>query len=555
MSPATPMIVRSDLRARAAYAEAAGIHRILPQGVAIPASVEDLSELVSWARSEGRALIPRGAGSSIAGGAVGREVIVDLRERMPRLLEIEPDRSVAHTSAGVTLGDLNQAAAHHGLRLPPDPSSAAWATVGGLVSCNAAGARSVKYGSIRSWVMEVEMVSSTGEVGWLTRRSGPASSTGKAAAQRAPGLAVVDQFDTEVAPLLLDRADLIRSRFPKVRKNSSGYALDRWLESRDPLDLLIGAEGTLGLITTITWRLDPVPAARSTSRIALRSLDDLEAAVRALLPLAPSAIELLDRTFIDLVRSAERTPDHPQVPSDTEAVLLAEFEGPDGLAVRGRMGDAARALRDLASDFLAALTPGEERRLWTLRHAASPILAGLPPDRRSMQVIEDGCVPVNQLGAYIRAIRGAAAEYGLTVVIFGHAGDGNVHVNVLPDLSRPDWLDRVTGLYQAVQESVLALGGTLSGEHGDGRLRAAWLGRLYGNDVVDLFRRVKTAFDPHGILNPGVKVGPESATFDHLKVGPDAVPLPADIVETLRQIERSGGYGRSRLEIADATPG
>jgi FAD/FMN-containing dehydrogenase len=542
MSPTTPELdlFRTDLRARSAYAEGAGIFRILPGAVAVPASVEEVRRVVDWARREGRPLVPRGAGSSIAGGAVGSGIVVDLRERMPRTLEVDPGNSSAITSANVTHGELNERAAQHGLRLPPDPSSGAWATLGGMVSCNAAGARSVKYGSVRGWVEGLELVTADGETGWLWRGG-----------RRGDGLQALERLAVGAAPAIRSAAELVRRRFPAVRKNASGYALDHWLGSGDDLDLLVGAEGTLALVTTVAWRLDPVPPARASMLVALGKLESLEEAVRALTALDPSAVELLDRTFLDLITLAATSVDLPEVPPGCQAILLVEFEGENGAQVRGRTGDAVRALGSLALDVVTALTPADERRLWTLRHAASPILASLPPDRRSMQVIEDGCVPLAALGEYVRSIREAASRESLTVVIFGHAGDGNVHVNVLPDLGRPDWAERVGRLYESVQASALDLGGTLSGEHGDGRLRSGWLVRQYGAEIVDLFRQVKTAFDPHGILNPGVKLDDGAPPLSRLKVGRDAAPIPDDIAQALGQIERSGGYALSRLEIAD----
>lgn len=529
---AEPACIRAEPRVRAAYSETAGIYRVIPAGVAFPGSIAELVELVRWAAATGTPLIARGAGSGIPGNALGEGIVVDLRERMPRRLEVNPVARTAVTSAGVTQQALNTIAASHGLRLPPDPSSSRWATLGGIVSTNAAGARTVRYGPARSWVDALEVVTAEGEVGWLER------------GVVADGRATVARFRREVAPDLRAAADTIRARFPAVRKNTAGYALDHWLRTGDDLELFIGAEGTLGLVTAVRWRLAPVPGARTGVRIALRSLDDLEPAVRALVALEPSAVELLDRTFLDLVG------DKAGDTHGAEALLLVEFERAEPQAARGAAGDAVRAVEGFATDIETALTPEEEQRLWSLRHAASPILASLPPERRSLQVIEDGCVPLPRLGEYVHAIRTAAAAQGITVVIFGHAGDGNVHVNALPEVSRPDWLARLEPLYREVSEAAIRLGGTVSGEHGDGRLRAPLLEALYGPEVVALFRRVKAAFDPRGIFNPGVKLPTGLPALGALKLGPEAAPIPDDIAGALREIERSGGYARSRLEIA-----
>jgi FAD/FMN-containing dehydrogenase len=177
------------------------------------------------------------------------------------------------------------------------------------------------------------------------------------------------------------------------------------------------------------------------------------------------------------------------------------------------------------------------------------MLARLGESRRSLQVIEDGCVPLGAMPEYIGAVRRAAERQRLQVVIFGHAGEGNLHVNLLPDLAEPDWQDRVAAVFEEVTEAVIALGGSPSGEHGDGRLRAHLLERVYGAEIVALFRRVKDAFDPKGIMNPGVKL-PDQRPFGHLKVGDGAAPLPPRIEAGLREIERSAGYSLSRLELA-----
>jgi len=564
-----PAFIQTDARVCAAYAESAGIYRIVPSGVAVPGSLADLRDLVRWANAGGHGLIARGAGSGIPGNAVGSGIIVDLRERLPRQLEVDPATGTALTSANITQAELNRAAQSHGLRLPPDPSSSGWATLGGMVATNAAGARTVRFGPVRPWVEALEVVTADGEVGWLERGKDLPAQSGPTAGVRPDrlgrhqdgrdgrGLAAIERFRGDAAPAIAAAKDSVLARFPRTRKNTAGYALDQWLASGDDLDLLIGAEGTLGFVTTIRWRLDPIPEARSGLRIALRSLDDLEEAVRALVGLNPSAVELLDRTFLDLVRQGTgHRPRAAGIPAAAEAVLLVEFERNDTASARGVAGDAVRAVRGIALDVETALTAEEETDLWALRHAASPILAGLPPDRCSLQVIEDGCVPLPRLGEYVRAVRDAARARQLTVVIFGHAGDGNVHVNVLPELARPDWRERITGLFWEVSAAALQLGGTVSGEHGDGRLRAPLLEQLYGAVVMGLFRRVKTAFDPRGIFNPGVKLGGEGSPIQRLKVGPDAAPIPESIAGAFREIERTGGYARSRLEIAsDAVNG
>ena len=546
--PSEPRIrgpFRTDERARAAYAEAAGIYRIIPRAVAVPADLDDLVALIHWAARERVPVVPRGAGSAMGGGNVGNGVVVDLTRMAGPALEVRPGERRARMRAGATLGELEAATAPHGLRLPPDPSSWRWATAGGVVSTNAAGARSVRYGSVRRWVEALTLVTADGEVTRLSRGGKQPSDTPAAALGR---------FQRDAAPAIRAATDAIAARFPRTRKSSTGYALDAYLRSGDVLDLIVGAEGTLGFVTEVEWRLDPTPLHRAGLRILLPDYRAIESLVTRLVELGAAAVELLDRTFLDLVAA------HGGALADTarspgvEAVLLVELEAANQDEIRELTASAVTVARVEGLEVDAALSPEGTTRLWQLRHAASPILAGLPPERRSLQVIEDGCVPVSRLGDYIAAIRRAASARGLTAVIFGHAGDGNVHVNLLPELARPGWERDVAALLEEVTEAVIRLGGVPSGEHGDGRLRAGFLERVYGAEIVSLFRDVKTSFDPLGIMNPGIILPSGEPPISRLKAGDGAVSLPTDIARALRDIEQSGGYARSRLEIADQRP-
>jgi FAD/FMN-containing dehydrogenase len=534
--PAVRGIYRTDSRARAAYAEAAGIYRIVPQAVCLPADLDDLRHLIRWAAEHRTSLIPRGAGSAMGGGNVGDSVLVDLSRLAGRRLEVDNSARRAVTSAGVTLAELNAAAAPHGLRLPPDPSSGQWATLGGMVSTNAAGARSVRFGSVRSWVEALTIVTADGDVVTLRRgKTGPES-------------AALARFDREAAPAIAAAVPLIAARFPHTRKNSSGYALDAYLASGDVLDLFVGSEGTLGIVTEVQWRLDIQPPCRAGLRVSLRSLDDLGPAVAALSSAGPSAVELLDRTFLDLVGSTALSEAHLHG-SNADAVLLVELERDDDEALAEAVERASSAV-PFAVSVERGVSAEAADRLWAIRHAASPILSRLPEGQRSLQVIEDGCVPVARMGEYIRAVRRAAAESGIPAVMFGHAGDGHVHVNLLPDVSRPGWEAAIVRVMDAVTETIVRLGGTLSGEHGDGRLRADALARVYGSEIVELFRRVKQSLDPLGIFNPGIILPSGDPPISRLKVGATAVPLPVDLQRSLREIEQTGGYGKCRLELA-----
>jgi len=512
----------TEPRVRAAYSEGAGIYRILPRAVAVPGSVAELAALVRWAADTRAPLVPRGAGSGMAGGNVGRGVIVDLSQGF-RALTVDPARRLARAGASVTCAEINAAARGLGLRLPPDPSSGAFATSGGMVSTNAAGPRSLRYGSVRRWIDAVEIVGADGEIR-VVRRGGGAGPWHPAPETR----------------------HLVDQHFPKTRKNSSGYALDAFAQSGDELDLLIGSEGTLAFITQVDWRLEPIFPDVAGVALGFGELEALSDTVPYLLALNPSAVELLDRTILSFVEAAGVT-----LPAGLACLLLVEFERETAMAARGVVGDAVRGLKHLTAHVETAVDrPGLER-LWRVRTLASPALARLSESRRSLQVIEDGCVPIEGLGEYVACVRAAADRLELQVVLFGHAGDGHVHVNTLPDVSRPGWEDGVRALYEAVTALQVRLGGTPSGEHGDGRLRAGLLERVYGPEVVAQFRRVKEVYDPLEILNPGVILpAADWQPLVDLKVGAAATPIPDDIAARLRELERTASWATPKTSLA-----
>ncbi|HZE93875.1 MAG TPA: FAD-linked oxidase C-terminal domain-containing protein, partial [Gemmatimonadales bacterium] len=257
--------------------------------------------------------------------------------------------------------------------------------------------------------------------------------------------------------------------------------------------------------------------------------------------LKPSALELLDSTLLQFV---------PEAPA-VACMLLVEFERETAAAVRGVVGDAVRGLKQSVTYVETAVDRAGLQQLWNVRRLASPALARLPPSQRSLQVIEDGCVPLDCLGDYITGLRAAAERRGIPVAIFGHAGDGHVHVNALPDTTRDGWRDALQHLFDDVTELLLGLGGVPSGEHGVGRLRAGVLERFYGSEVMALFRDVKRAYDPLSILNPGVIIpATDWSPLATLKVGDGAPAIPEDIATRLREVERSAAWATPKLELA-----
>ena len=494
-------VYRDDLPARAVYSESAGIQRIMPSAVAVPVDVEDLVTLIAWAKREGAALIPRGSGSSMAGGAIGPGVIVDLT-RWKNIGEVS-ERSIT-VQPGAICAEVQRVARLKGLRFPVSPSSAPFCTIGGMTAANAAGAHTLRYGAMREWVASVTLGEAQGTVRQVARPpAGSEQSPGRAAGGDGP------------------------------RKNSSGYFTDG-----DEVDLLVGSEGTLGFFTAIELRLTDEP--RSTASV-MGVFASLEAATGAAIRARESgaaACELLDRTFLEFASVGS-----------AEAILIADAEGQDdgeAAAIAGQIVAGFKAAG--ATDARVAETRAERQHLWDMRHAASPMLTRMGEFIKSMQVVEDGCVPPSRLGDYVAGLRRAYDRNRIRGVIFGHAGDAHVHANALVDMREADWRPRVEALLQDVTSLVASLGGTLAGEHGDGRLRTPLLSKTTSPDRLAEFAAIKKRYDPSGMLNPGVKVGGMPGIGD-IKHDLALPPHPAAAIRALKHVEQARAYSEFRLSL------
>ncbi|HEY9515362.1 MAG TPA: FAD-binding oxidoreductase, partial [Gemmatimonadaceae bacterium] len=451
MDPVGPVhTYRVDVAARSVYSEGAGIARTVPRAVAVASDGQEVVDLVRWAHERGLPLVPRGSGSGMAGGAVGAGVIVDL-SRLNDIGQVDVARSRVLVGAGALRDSVDSAARAVGLRFPVDPSSGRFCTVGGMASTNAAGPHTLRYGATRAWVTALDCVFDDGTRAMVRRGVAPDSEVP----------AIRRFLDGPSEAILAAPQSLLAHA--GVRKESSGYALAAYARSGELVDLLVGSEGTLAIIVRVELALVPVPGATSSVLAEFATLEAaVEGASRAR-ELGAAACELLDRTFLDV---AARGDANTGIAPDTEAVLLAEVEGEneDGASTAALALEAA-FIASGATAVRLAMDPATEHELWSIRHAASPILARLDPALRSMQFIEDGAVPPERLPEYVRGVREALATHGLRGVIFGHAGDAHAHVNPLIDVDMPDWRDRVARLMDDVVALTARLGGTLAGEH------------------------------------------------------------------------------------------
>ena len=528
-------VFRQDGLARSLYAEGAGIARTMPLAVAVPADRDDVTPLVTWARRAGHTLVPRGSGSGMAAGAVGPGVIVDL-SRFTGIGPVDTGARRIQAGAGALRGSIDGAARQRGLRFPVDPSSGAFCTIGGMVGTNAAGARTLRFGATRPWTTGLRCVFDDGSAVWIRR--GEPLPTGVPALAR---LTMTLELLRAATPGVLRHAG--------VHKDSSGYGIaDTLADGGDMIDLLVGSEGTLALFTDVEVALCPIAGATATVLATFPSLEHATACAVSARDSGASACELLDRSFLDVAATDGPT----GIPAGAEAVLLIETEGDEeGEASEHLARLAALCRLHGATDIVTAVGPDDERKLWALRHAASPILARLAPRLRSMQFIEDGCVPPANFPAYVRGVRAALARFDTPGVIFGHAGDAHAHVNPLIDVTRPDWRGRMRGILADVCELTARLGGTLAGEHGDGRLRAPLLEQVWSAEARAAFANVKEAADPAGVLNLGCKIAlPGADPLASLRHDPEAAPLDPRVRVALDAIERGRAWHRFRMDAA-----
>jgi FAD/FMN-containing dehydrogenase len=523
-------IFTTDETARAVYSEAAGITQLIPSAIAVPVDAEDVQTLLRWASRDKVAVTPRGSGSSMAGGAVGRGVILDL-SRLDSIGEPDSQRRTIRVGPGAICAKVNDRAGKAGLRLPVDPSSAKFCTIGGMTATNASGAHTLRFGSMRAWVESIDCVFADGSRGIIRRDS-----------EVPPNIPAIGAF----LHTLQSRMPTLRSRDPfvhkGVRKDSSGFGVGAYAESGDLADLLIGSEGTLAVFVGLEVRLAPMPGAVTSVLAEFNSLESAVGAAQKATALGASACELLDRTFLEFAGTFPAG-------SSPEAVLLAEVEADTDVKAETNAETLAGAFTTAgARNVRVGISPIDQREIWELRHAASPILGKLDPRLKSMQVVEDGAVPPRNLAAYVQGLRTAFADRGMRGVIFGHAGDAHVHANPLIDTTEQGWQDKTESLLEEIVALIARLGGTLSGEHGDGRLRAPYLDRVWSAEAMQLFQDLKKCFDPAGILNPGVKLS-GVRPMDPIKYDESLPVLPGRARSALDRVTSERAYDQFRLSL------
>lgn len=418
-----------------------------PDIVVSPANTEEVSRVMRIAYRENIPVVPRGMGSGLAAASIPYSggMVLNLT-RLNRILEIDQENMIATVEAGVVTADFQAKVEEMGLFYPPDPSSIKHSTIGGNIACNAGGPRCLKYGVTSDYVL---------------------------------GLTAV-----------LPNGDILKTG-GKAIKNVTGLNLTQ---------LLLGSEGTLAVITEALLRLIPKPKYTRTAMVAYAKLDDAARTVNAILleGVVPATIELMDDTTIHTIEEYL----HLGLPTDAAAILIIETDGSDEQTVLREMETVARVARECgATDVKVAKTEAERNELWRGRRSVSPSLAR----RRPNKLGEDISVPRSAIPEAIRRIKEISKKYNLPIVVFGHAGDGNLHPNILFDKRDPDEWHRVEQVSGEIFGMAVELGGTLTGEHGVGVLKQPYLELALGKTAIALQQGIKKVFDPKGLLNPGKK--------------------------------------------------
>ena len=515
--------VRFDPMTRALYSTDASIYQVEPIGVVLPRSEEDVIAVVETAAGHGVPVLPRGGGTSLAGQAVGRAVVLDFSKYMRSVLEIDAEQGWVRTEPGIILDELNQHLAPHGVQFAPDPSTSNRGNVGGALGNNSCGAHSILWGKTVDNVAELEVVLSDGS----RTRLGPLTREGVEARMRAEGLeGGIYRRLAEIGEA--DREEIL-ARYPNIQRRVSGYNLDELVgdDGFDSARFVVGSEGTLVTITEAKLMVVPLPRFKGLAVLHFRDVNESMEATVAALELEPAAIELVDEMIVKQAQSNlaySRMMDF--VEGEPGALLLAEFYGDSQAEVESKLDGIERrmAAGGLGYAVRRMTDPAQQARVWAVRKAGLGLMMNVTGDAKPLPFVEDTAVAPEHLPEYVRRFDEIVRDHGTTAGYYGHASVGCLHIRPLIDLKQGEDIGRMESISEAVSDLVLEFGGAMSGEHGDGLVRSVWNEKMFGPRIYDAFRSVKAAFDPHGIMNPGKIVDSPPMTND-LRYTPDYRPL------------------------------
>ncbi|NML43973.1 FAD-binding oxidoreductase [Ramlibacter sp. G-1-2-2] len=530
--------VRFDDGSRALYAADASNYRQVPIGVVLPETVEDVVATVAACRQFGAPVLPRGGGTSLCGQCCNVAVVLDFSKYMHRVLAIDPQARTARVQPGVVLDDLRDQAKEHGLTFAPDPATHTHNTLGGMIGNNSCGPHSVMGGETVHNVIALQVLTYDGLLLTL-------DATAEARMQAAGGRAA--EIASQLKALGARHAAAIRERFPPIPRRVSGYNLPALLpESFDLAKAVVGSEGTCVIVLEATLRLLPDPKSRTLLVLGYPSVYEAADHIPEVMEAGPIAVEGMDDR---LVQDMKRTHLHPQ---DVKLLpkgggwLLVEFGGDtreEADAKARKLMDKLRG-KDDAPEMEIIDDAGKEKQIWRVREAGLGATAHVPEQPITWEGWEDSSVPPAKLGEYLRKLRALFDRYGYGCDLYGHFGQGCVHTRIDFDLETADGIAKFRRFLHEAAELVVSLGGSISGEHGDGQSKAELLPIMFGPDLIAAFEEFKAIWDPQGRMNPG-KIVRAFRADENLRIGPTYRPEPVETV--MHFAADSGDFGRTLL--------
>lgn len=485
------------------------VFTITPSAVIYPKSTSDVQQTIALAAREAAkpskkfSVMARGKGTDQAGASLGDGAMVVFPAHMNKLLKITKD--TVTVQPGMLFGTLQKVLHSHGRFLPFYPSSIDYATMGGAVANNTCGEMTYKYGSTADWVESMRVVLDDGSVIETKRLS-------RRELNRKKGLMTREgDIYRGVDGLLQDNAALIASSQPHTSKNSAGYRLSHIKGKRGSFDLsqlFIGAQGTLGMVTQITFRTAPY---QHHTSLTVGYFDSVEKAGEAVLKIKkynPAAMEIVDYYLLKFLQDNQPETLKGLVPEGDlpKAVVLIEYDNQSHLRQNLLAKRTEKVLAKLATSHLTTTNPRTEQRLWAIRHSAAAVIWMVKGNKKALPIIEDGCVPVEKMPEFLKEVYKILKKHKLEIAVWGHAGDANFHMQPFMDLSKSADRKKVFQVMDEFYNLAIKMGGTTAGEHNDGLLRAPYLEKLYGKDTYDVFKQVKKICDPKNIFSPRIKL-------------------------------------------------
>jgi FAD/FMN-containing dehydrogenase/Fe-S oxidoreductase len=544
--------IRFDPTSCRLYSTDASIYQIEPMGVVIPRKTTDIITTVQIAADMHIPITARGGGTSLSGQSIGPGIILDCSKYLNHILDIDPAGNKVRVQPGIILDQLNSALAVHGLLFGPDVATANRANLGGMIGNNSAGARSIIYGKTVDHISRLKVVLSDGSPAEFY------SVSHNEWDQKASTKSLEGTIYRIVRQVAQAHEDEIRRRFPRILRRVSGYNLDELLPKgkSTPIGLgleklIVGSEGTLAIVTEAELDVSPRPRERGLVILHFDSLAASMDALSACLEFQPSAVELMDQMLLELARknlSLKTT--MAAIQGQPAALLMVEFSGPSADFVSNQADRLQKRMREVPGlvELVRALEPALRDPLWNMRRAAVPLLLGVPGDRKPVTFVEDTAVSPERLPEFVARFRDILHKNGTDGAFYGHASVGCLHIRPLLNLKDSVDVKRMRHIAADVTDLVLEFGGALSGEHGDGLARSEWNRKMFGDSIYEAFRKIKQAFDPNNLLNPG-KVVDAPAMTENLRYSPEYRPAEPT---TLFDYSHQEGFVRS-IELCNGS--